>query len=348
MITAQHSMLRAPDFRHRPGRVTAPWNIKLTGANTFGGTNVFSALPAGVASWGGNAYPVYYATISDPVVSVLYCATSFTNTNNGTWTRTGNSGTLETNIRAASVNAFDTSPNGNASRFNYQSTSTSSWVLPALAVTPNPTGGGALQVRRPTGANPCPDSDGHMAIYQPNGTVLETYATIILSDGTIVCGNANETDPGGLLDGLEGGMTAACLPNYVGLIKQTDLNAGVIAHAIALAIPATQLTATVVYPAATFDRSTTYSGTFGMGTHFAIPQSVNLALRTWESVEGHAIGIAAQNYGCYAVDTGGSGITLRCEMAITNAEFVDAPGSPDYFLFDDVTYVVHNLQKVTG
>jgi hypothetical protein len=342
------SALDYSSFLRRPGSISSPWNIPLAPSDTCDGTAPFARLAAGLSSWGrpaASSVPVYDTTDSSPVVPVLYCPAAYANIASGVWARAGNSAAIESAILAACSNQFP------VSRFVYSTASPSGWTVPDVSIPlPNLPGGQAIRAYLPQAAVPCLDSDGHMAVYQPSGYVLETYSTIILSTVTnaIVCLNANFTDPTGLLDGTSGGLTASMLPNYGGLIKQTDITSGVIAHAMAIVIPQTQLVSAAVYPALTFDRANGYSGSIPMGARLAIPQSVNLATYPWMCAEGKMIGVAAQQFGMYVCDSGGGGVTIRCEEAIVDPEFVNVPGSPDYNLFNDVAWIIHNVQRVTG
>jgi hypothetical protein len=69
---------------------------------------------------------------------------------------------------------------------------------------------------------------------------------------------------------------------------------------------------------------------------------------TWSVVLGGVAGVFTSGAYALNVTLAKTNLPFWLDIVITNAEFVNAPGSPDYFLFDDVTYVVHNLQKVTG
>ena len=340
-----------PDYTIKPGARNAIWNQKLSPSHTYTAANsTFNGLSLGIAQYNGAncGYPVYYAKSTDPIVNVMYCSASFSEVSGGTWARYGNSASLETNIMAASSNDFASTPNGAASRFNYSTSSTgspSTWTLPSgINVAGANPASGALQVHCPAGVVPCLDADGHITVYQPNGYVLECYAAIILSTGVICCGNCNLTDPGSALDGHQGGMTASLLSNYAGLIKQSDINAGVIAHAMAICIPATQLGNSIVYPAVTVDRNNSYGGTYGQGTRFAIPQSVNLTAHSFDSTQGKMIATAAQQYGFITVDTGGGGVTIRCQNAMTDPQFQTSP--PDYTMYDDLQWIISQLDVV--
>jgi hypothetical protein len=171
---------------------------------------------------------------------------------------------------------------------------------------------------------PAPDTDGHRCVLQPNGLVVETYATIVLSSGQVVALSYSVTDPSSLGDGWQNGQTASMLPSYAGQLYDNEIANG-ITHAIAITIPATLLVPIIRYPAYAFDRDATtanppYSGTIPMGGRLALPGSFSIASLGLKTPEGQAIAIAAQKFGFIVVDRGGSGITLRVQPNTPNQD----------------------------
>lgn len=343
------------NFVNIPGSSASVFNVKLTaGGSTYSGTTPFSTYPSGFMS--GNSagksdqgYPVWVAQASDPLVNVLFCISAYNQQayNGGPWAPTGNGTTIDNQIRAASTNAF---PVGTA-RYTYSTNSTagSGWTIPSgVSVVANPSNGSALQVRCPTGVIPCPDSDGHMAVYQPNGTMIETYASFILADGTIACSNMNVNSTNSRMDGFQGGMTATMIPNYAGLIRQYDVTSGTIAHAMTIVVPGTTLVAnTVTYPAITFDRNSSgYAGTLPQGTRYGLPFSINVnTVRSWSTTQGLMLAVAAQNYGFITCDRGGGGVTVKCAYGMTDTNY---NGHVNNGLASDLAFIMQHVQVVTN
>lgn len=155
-----------------------------------------------------------------------------------------------------------------------------------------------------------------MAVVQPDGKILETYATIVLSTGQVVALSYTLSDPKSACDGYQNGRTASMLPVYAELIDDQEVEKGAIDHAIAITAPAKMLSARIAYPAYAFDRdamtnSTPYGGASPMGARLAIPPTVDLSSLGLQTLQGRTIARAAQKYGFIITDRGGDGITLR-------------------------------------
>lgn len=347
------------NYVSRPGRDDSLWNRRLTGSETYtAAPSGFNSLSTGLSGWAAphsSSIAVFYAQNADPVVNVLFynpASTISGNLYSATWMSSGNNTTIETAILAGiSDPIVPLTPFGSRSRYYYSTTSRSGtgWnLLPYPNMNPTKDPGTAVlrAIHCPAGAVPSLDNDAHFAVYQPNGLVVETYATIRLSDGRIVMGNWNITDPSGPLDGTCGGMTASLNPNFAGVIRDAEVTAGVIPHAISALVPASYWAQSYVAPAKAFDRSTIYSGTLPYGSRFAIPPSVNLAAHSFGSTIGAMIALAAQNFGVIGMDAGGAGFTWRTEGAVGGANAVlntyDGPTNTD------LTWIVSQLQVVTG
>ena len=156
-----------------------------------------------------------------------------------------------------------------------------------------------------------------MAVLQPDGRVLETYATIVLRNGDVVALSASVTNPGGMGDGRARGQTASMIPDYAGLLTDAEAISG-IEHAIAVTVPASLLAPRIAYPAAAFDRDALtnpepYAGTLPMGARLALPAKFDLAALRLQTATGRTIAAAAASYGFIVVDRGGEGVTLRVQ-----------------------------------
>lgn len=192
----------------------------------------------------------------------------------------------------------------------------------------------------PTNAQPSPDTDTHIAIYQPNGLVLEAYNAVVLSNGDIVCQIASFSDPYSEGTGYQNGRLASMLPNYAGKIRQSEIAASKIPHAMCVTVPPSMLCDEYVWPAYAFDRSNKYSGTTPMGSLLALPSDLDISKLGLTTEQGRAIAKAAQDYGCYVTDTGGdNGITFQAELGAN----VD-----NDTMHDDLTKIICNLKRISN
>lgn len=289
----------------------SPWNTKVpeaAGYAPIGGIGTYDVSPA---SWDQTfaSVAVYYASSDDPLVNVRHVADSWLPVASGKWRRTGNSPEVEAGILAQSgetnpypVNTYSTQRakllwhNGGApSKSQYRA-----WVQ-----------SGPLRVRVPAGAVPPPESDGHMVVVQPDGRALELYSAVVLSDGTLVSQQYSFTDAlGGMGVGPENGRRASMIPSYAGIITDMDMRRGRIEHALALLVPASMLTTAFVWPALAFDSRPNYTGTVPMGGRLALPPDIQVPNMRLKTDFGRMVARAAQDYGMYVVDRGGSGITV--------------------------------------
>jgi hypothetical protein len=335
-----------------PGNAESPFNTRLTSSENLSPLpSGFSSLQIDLSSWFSPASSpgLWQASATDPTVRVLFNLNSFANVASGIWKRQGNSPTVEAQITASSSTEYPLATSfGLYSKYYYMTTSASDagWVPPtppALNPQTEPPVSG-LTVHVPADASPASDSDGYFAIFQPDGTVLECYSGIVLSSGTIVCGTHNVTHSWSNLLGAEGGIMASAVPVYAGLVRQADIDSGVIAHALNICISPTQLAASFVSPAVSFDRTSGYSGTMPMGTRFAIPLSVDLSFHNFHSAVGAMIASAAQSYGAFLLDRGGpNGFTIRAEKNMTDPAFTHAW---DYDTQLDLNWILSQLRLI--
>jgi hypothetical protein len=335
-----------------PGNAESPFNARLTSSEKLSPLpSGFSGLEIDLSSWFSPASSpgVWQAAATDPIVRILFNLNSYANVASGIWKRQGNSPTVEAQIIASSTSAYPLATSfGLYSKYYYMTTSTSGagWVPPtppALNPQTAPPASG-LTVHVPTDASPGSDSDGYFAVFQPDGAVLECYSGIVLSRGTIVCGTYNITRSWSDLLGSEGGIMASAVPVYAGLIRQADIDSGVIAHALNICISPTQLATRFVSPAVSFDRTPAYSGTMPMGTRLAIPLTVDLSNHHFNSAVGAMIASAAQNYGAFLLDRGGpNGFTIRAEKNMTDPAFTHAW---DYNTQLDLNWILSQLRLV--
>ena len=338
-----------------PGTADSPLNTALTSSEQLTAVpSGFKRLYIGLSSWfppsEASSPGLWLASDSDPQVRVLFNWNSYTNVNRGAWRRENNSAAVEDEILASSSPQWQipSTKFGLSAKYYYMTTTATGtgWIPPlppALNPLTAPPATG-LTVHAPRNATPAADSDGYFAIFQPDGSVLECYSGIVLSSGTIVCGTYNITYSSSTLTGAQGGVMASTVPVYAGLIRQADVDAGVIAHALNICISPTQLRAAFVSPAGSFDRSNNYSGTLPMGTHLAIPRSVDLNSHVFNSPIGAMIAKAMQTYGAFLLDRGGpNGLTIRTEKNITSTMLTD---STDTGAQQDLNWILTQLSVV--
>lgn len=282
-------------------------NVPPTAAQ---GTYLQLDAPVGVDTWLSPdiwSIPIYSSSSSDPKRPLLYNPQAWSNVAAGRWQRAGNRPAIEQEILAGSLPAFPIT--GNV----FSSISPYDWVLPT-SFKKTPTTSTMFHVAND--ALPAPGPDGHMAVMQPDKTVLETYGTIVLSTGQIIALSYSVSDLHSLGDGYQNGQTASMIPSYLGVIDDSEITAGKIDHAMAITLPARFLTTQIAYPAFAYDRNALtqtppYSGPLPMGARLAIPAKLDLNDLHLRSPAGQAIAAAAQQHGFIVVDRGGEGITLR-------------------------------------
>lgn len=331
------------DWRLWPFSRNSPWNEPIGSNARYQAVPELSSLPAGIAHrrWTSD---VVIARKTDPVVQLLFNPATGPSSNWVFLSRggktCGNNPSIEKRLQATASARLPFSG-------NYYSTisapNTGLWKLPELYQRAGEHYSSTAHL--PLGACPSPDSDALMAVFQPDGRVLDAINTIVMSDGTILASMASYVDARGDGTGFSNGRRASMLPSFAGLIRKGEIESGRIPHAIAALAPQTLLKPVAVWPAAAFDRSSHYTGTLPMGSLLAIPPSVDIA-KLGLSQRGQVIARAAQDYGVYIVDSGGSGITLLAELGDSEAHWADLPGrSPEW---RDIQVIVHHLQRVVN
>jgi len=230
---------------------------------------------------------------------------------------------------------------------NYYSTlsaaDTSLWTLPANYIPASQNFQSVAYL--PANSCPSPDQDALLAVFQPNGLVLDTINTVVTSDGSIVTSMASFVDGKGDGTGAANGRRASMVPSFAGLIRTGEISSGRIRHALAALAPANLLKAAAAWPAAAFDRSSSYSGTLPMGTLLAIPGSVDVT-KLGLSPQGLVLARAAQDYGIYIVDMGGGGLTLLAELGNPEIRWNGTATTAPWWR--DVQLINNALQRVAN
>ncbi len=323
----------------RPFSATSPWNspVSVYQGATYASTAAFKDFVPAMSTWpGALGASMWQATNIDPVVTLYFHPDAWINVAQGKWKRSGNTAAVEQEIRAGMDQKW-AGYQGNP----YSTTDPAGYAMPSGFRT-RESYPWSLQAHVPVGAVPPPDADGHMAVFQPNGSVLELIAPIRLSNGDIVSVFASYTDPAGDGTGMSDGRRASMLPNYAGLLRDGELTSGHISHALAIALGPEALSKSVVWPAAAMDRNPTdYIGTIPMGALLAIAPGTDLRTLSLRTAAGRTIATAAQEYGMYVVDRTGP----RYFLIATETRVSDVPGW-NTELETDLKMIRDNLQIV--
>jgi hypothetical protein len=270
-------------------------------------------VPVGLDTWVRPevwSIPFYRADRGGQSHLLLYNDQAWRQVASGLWKRFGNTAEVERDIIATSRDTFPFG--GNV----YSSTTPRGWALPT---TYNQTRNPPVTPARfvvPDDALPAPGLDGHLAVQQPDGQVLETYGAIRLSSGALIALSYSVTDPRRLGDGHENGQTASMIPSYLGLLSDDELASGEIRHALAITLPAGMLAPEIRYPAFAMDRNALdhkppYSGALAMGSRLVFKPQRGMDSLRFSTPEGRTIAHAAARFGFIVVDRGGQGISLR-------------------------------------
>jgi hypothetical protein len=204
-----------------------------------------------------------------------------------------------TSTRTANLLDGRSSPWVNAGQYSHP-------IVRASATDPMATfrraGHADVQYRVPSSARPASGTDAHLHVVDPSGRWVDESWLTRGANPSWTTGYHVRTDLHGPGVG-QGGVRAYGGSAIGGLIRQWELDAGRIRHALALAIDGFQLAQGAVWPATSQDgnASTSYSGRNPMGTLAAIPPSVDVT-RLGLSPTGLVVARALQDYGAYVVD----------------------------------------------
>ncbi|MCF4129288.1 carbohydrate-binding domain-containing protein [Methylobacterium sp. SyP6R] len=146
--------------------------------------------------------------------------------------------------------------------------------------------------------------------------------------------------------GAHEGIRAAGMSLMGGIVQKSDLDAGHIDHAVAMAISTTQAGSAktpYVWPATSADGfSSSYSGSIPLGSLFAIPKDVDLTKIGITTAEGMALAKAYQDYGGYVTDTAGPN-TMQLAYLQTGVSQQQADN-----LFKDMDAIRSHIELVTN
>lgn len=337
LISLGYAQAQSRDARYWPFSATSAWNSPIGNGATYATVPNWSTLSGG-----------FNPTLWTVSVGLTITSNSEDELYVNTGTTTGNYAWLAERKSGCDISAR------NASKL--LSSSTQSVVFEANPYSTIGTGSENSQTIWPASYNPIsadyatsfyipsglcasPDTDGLLAVIQPNGWVMEAYEGITTASGDLIAGNvAGYYDLQGDGSGWQNGRRASMVPAIAGLIRTGEVKQGNIPHALAATLSPTILTEQAVWPAYAFDTNSGYTGTLPMGSLMAIPPSVNLSTLGL-TPSGLIIATAAQNYGVYIVDRGGSGgITFQVQFDDNDATFSN----------NDATIIAQHLEQVTN
>ena len=296
----------------------------------------------------GAGTPVFQAASTDPVWTLRFNSNCYANLAKGAWSRQITDASISDGIwsNAGTLATFATDYN------SYVTVSGSALVAPGNG-TYDPKGRGQTdssllpgkELRAPANILPSQGAtDWTMILRLPDGTVLETFATVLLTGNRIVCGSYKITRPELSGDGWQNGFRASMVPGYAGLITQAewatawqaDIDSGgtlgAIPHALALVVPAHILKQGMVYPAYSWDSQSNnpYTGTrFRMGERIALPSDFSLATADFTTADARfarIIGRTMKSYGGIVVDRGGAGFTFLHQATSSTSSVIGAGG----------------------
>lgn len=162
---------------------------------------------------------------------------------------------------------------------------------------------------------PSPDTDGHIIIIHPDGSVLETQGFNLSTNHAHSVGDQNVLTNNGA-----GGLPnrVAPFPVSTGMIRASDMAAGVIPHGIRCALPSGSESTAIRYPAAASDGSGSTSSTPPSGACLWLPRTFDISgFQPYEQV----VLTALQNYGLWIGDAGGTVISIPFESTADGSTY---------------------------
>ena len=339
--------LRSPirDWRTSPFSRRSPWNHPIGSDAQYAPVARLSSHPIGFNYEERWTTAIALADLSDPLATMLFSPNwgrhsswSFLERGNR---NCGNGPAAEQALRRHAVAGW---PPTSANYYSTLATPNDhQWLLPQSYHRAADDWRGRFHL--PAGTCPSPDSDGLLAVFQPDGWVIDVYAAVVLSSGEVIGTMASWIDARGDGTGWWNGRRASMLPSFAGLIRHGEIAAGRIPHALAAQLPRQMLKEQAVWPAAAFDRDSGYSGSVPMGSLLAIPAGVDLD-RLGLSAHGKVVARAAQDYGIYVVDRGGSGITILAELGAADLRWEARGADPAWW--KDLEIIRDQLRRVTN
>lgn len=216
--------------------------------------------------------------------------------------------------------------------------------------------GGSWSERIPAIARIAGGADQHMHVITPGGLAAQEHYLVTRNSTTSYSVHRRaQVDLTGSGIGPNNGVRAYGGSAIAGLIRAFDVTAGVIRHPLAIALRHDQMFDNgtgggFVWPATEQDgnSASTYTGTIPMGSYFAIPPTVNLATLGLQTSQGMMLAKAAQDYGCYVVDSSSAAVFFCEDDAGVAAAFATAVLGGGSFSAHDPRVVFNALRVVSG
>jgi hypothetical protein len=162
---------------------------------------------------------------------------------------------------------------------------------------------------------PSPDTDGHIIIINPDGSVLETQGLNLSTNHAHSVGDQNvitNNGAGGLVNEV------APFPVSAGFIRASEVAAGVIPHGIRCAVPSGSCSTAHRYPAKWSDGSGPISNSPPCGACLWLPRSFDISgYNPYQQMVLKAI----QNFGLWIGDSGGSQISIPFESTADGSTY---------------------------
>jgi len=198
---------------------------------------------------------------------------------------------------------------------------------------------GSSDMPWPTGTKIPPGSDAHVSAADPTTNKVYSLWQASSAGAAAAWGSMVAYDGDGResANPADGSSTGARLSRYAGVIKASEIEAGLIPHALFFSTDMAALEANFRYPAPRSD------GANGAGVATPIPEgarvqldpSINLAAISGITEIELTIGTALQVYGAYCGDNGGERMAFICEYLGTtipeNQVYFDAGIDGDYW-----------------
>lgn len=162
---------------------------------------------------------------------------------------------------------------------------------------------------------PSADSDGHIIIIHTDGSVFETQGLNLSTSHAHSVGDQNV-----VMNNGAGGLPnrVAPFPVSAGLIRASEMAAGVIQHGIRCALPGGSESTAFRYPAAASDGGASPSSAPPSGACLWLPRSYAI---TGYSTAQQVVLKAIQEYGLWIGDAGGSQISIPFESTADGATY---------------------------
>jgi hypothetical protein len=333
------------NWRYWPFSQSSPWNVPIGSGAVYKPVSALTGISAGMNYNDRWTSAIIIAADSDPLAPILFGPASGPQS---MWNFLANGGkTCRNDVAVEAQIKIGASPLLPPYPANYYSTlatpDTTAWLLP------NNYQPASLNyqssAKLPLNSCPSPDTDALMAVFQPDGRVLDTVNTVVTSDGLILTSMASYVDARGDGTGYSNGRRASMIPSFAGLIRKGEIKSGRIPHALAALGPASLLKTEAAWPAFAFDRNAGYSGSLPMGALLAIPPNIDVR-SLGLSPQGTTIARAAQDYGVYLVDRGGSGLQFLAELGDPEIHWEGTATTTPWW--QDLEIIKNALQQVVN